>query len=116
MQRETHSIVVTIATGAAVSNIIDLTWGAGLGLITPAALEATTKIGFKVAESQDATFLPLYDDANTLVEVTVTLNEARAYALPDGIFAWPYAQLWAEAAGVDMVQTADRDFTITLKS
>ena len=102
--------------GAAESSLIDVTWAAGLGLKTPAALEANTKIAFKVAESQDATFLPLYDDTNTLIEMTVTLNEARAYVLPDEIFYWRYIKLWTEAAGVDVAQTAERAFLITLKS
>jgi len=116
MEREARTIAATIAAGAAESSLIDVTWAAGLGLKTPAALEAETKIAFKVAECQDGTFLPLYDDTNTLVEITVTLNEARAYALPDEIFYWRYIKLWTEAAGMDVAQTAERAFVITLKS
>ena len=116
MQREAHAIAVTIANGEALSSLIDMTWAAAQGLKTPAALEATTKRAFKVAESQDGTFLPLYDDANNLVEMSVELAEARAYALPDELFAWPYVKLWTEAARVDVDQTADRAFIISMKS
>jgi hypothetical protein len=116
MEREARNLTTVIASGAAVSAVIDSTWAAGQGLVTPAALDATTKIAFKVCTSQTGAFLPLYDDSNTLVEVTVTLNAARAYALPEKLFAWPYFKLWAQASGSDVNQSADRSFTISQKS
>ena len=85
------------------------------GLCT-AALEANTSIGFKVAESQDGSFLALYDEDNSLVQAAVTLNAAQAYALPDRLFAWPYFKLWSQDAGVDVNQTAARSFVVLLKS
>jgi len=116
MEREARIVGATIPINTAESNIIDTTWAAAVGLKTPAALEANTVIGFKVAESQDGTFLPLYDEDNALVEATVILNAARAYALPDKLFAWPYFKLWTQAAGVDVNQAAARTFVVTLKS
>lgn len=116
MERESRNVTAVIPSGAALSNIVDSTWAAAQGLVTPAALDATTKIAFKVARSQDDTFLPLYDEFNVLVEVSVTLNAARAYALPDRLFAWPYFKLWAEASGSDLTQSADRAFTVVQKS
>ncbi len=116
MEREARSITAVIASGEAESGIIDLTWAAGMGIVTPAALDATTVIGFKVCDSKDGTFQPLYDDTGTLVTVTVDVAAAAAYAAPDGVFAWCYAKLWAQAAGADVDQSADRTFTIALKS
>jgi hypothetical protein len=116
VEREARTVAAVIPINTAESNIVDATWAAAVGLKTPAALEATTVIGFKVAESQDGTFLPLYDEDNALVQATVTLNAARAYALPDKLFAWPYFKLWAQAAGVDVNQTAARSFVVLLKS
>ncbi len=116
MEREARIVEATIPNGEAESGVIDTTWAAGMGIKTPAALEATTVIGFKVCESKDGTFLPLYDETNALLTVTVELAEARAYVAPDGLFAWRYVKLWAQAAGVDVDQTADRDFVIVLKS
>jgi len=116
MEREARNITTTIPGGSALSAVIDATWAAAQGLIAPAALDATTRIAFKVAEKPDGAFLPLSDEYNLLVEVTVTLNAARAYALPDKLFAWSYFKLWAEASGSDVIQTADRTFIISQKS
>jgi hypothetical protein len=116
MEREARSVVATISSGAAVSTPVDSTWAAAQGLITPAALEATSKIGFKVCATSDGTFQPLYDEFNAIVEVPVTLNAARAYALPDKLFTWPYFKLWTQASGVDVNQTADRTFVVMQKS
>ncbi len=116
MEREARFVETKIAATAAESDVIDATWPAGAGLITPAALEASTKIAFKVSPSKDGEFLPLYDESNVLVEVTVTLDAAKAYALPDAVFAWPYFKLWTEAAGVDVAQTTERTFLVVLKS
>ncbi len=116
MEREARIVHATIPINTAESGVIDATWAAGAGLKTPAALEANTSIGFKVAENQDGTFLPLFDEDNALVQVTVTLNAARAYALPDKLFAWPYFKLWSQNGGADVNQTTGRSFTVLLKS
>ncbi len=113
--RLARSVSAAVANGAALSGIIDNTWGAAGGLKAPAALEATTVIGFKVAESQDGTFLPLHDASGTLVEVAVDAAAAKAYALPDELFPWPYFKLWTEAAGADVLQTAERAFGVVFK-
>lgn len=116
MEREARNLSILVLNGAAVSSVIDSTWAAAQGLKTPAALEANTKIGFQVAEWAGGTFLPLYDEYNLLVEMPVTLNAARAYALPEKVFAWPYFKLWCENAGSDVLQTADRSFVLVQKS
>jgi hypothetical protein len=116
VEREARAVAAVIPINTAESNIIDATWAAAAGLKIPAALEANTSIGFKVCESQDGSFLPLYDETNALVQASVTLNAARAYALPDALFAWPYFKLWSQNAGVDVSQAAARTFTVLLKS
>lgn len=116
MERESRILNTVVLSGAAVSAVIDSTWAAAQGLKTPSVLDLTTKIGFKVSESGVGVFLPLYDELNVLVEVTVTLNAARAYALPEKVFAWPYFKLWCESGGVDVVQGADRVFVLVQKS
>ena len=116
MQRESRNVTTVVANGGAVSAVMDATWVAAQGLKTPAALEATTRIGFQVSESAGGTFLTLYDQFNVLVEVTVNLGEASAYELPDKIFAWPYFKLWCENAGSDVNQIANRTFIVVQKS
>ncbi len=116
MERESKTFEVVVANGESESGAFELAWAAGAGVITPAALDATTCIAFKVSDAIDGTFLPLYDDTNAVVEITVELAEARAYVVPDGVFAWRYAKLWMEAAGGDVGQSADRTFIVSLKS
>jgi hypothetical protein len=116
MERECRTITVLIADGEAESEAFELAWAAGAGLQAPAALDATTVIAFKVSDDLDGNYLALYDDTNALVEVTVQVDAARAYALPEEVFAWPYVKLWAEASGTDVEQSADRTFKVSLKS
>ncbi len=116
MERELKVIQVTIANGEAESGPFEMKWAAGGGIVTPNALTATTVIGFKVCDTVDGTFLPLYDTGGTLVEVTIDVAAAKGFAMPDELFAWPYVKLWAEAAGVDVDQEAERTFNIFLKS
>lgn len=113
--RNARSVSASIAQGAAVSGVIDNTWAAGGGLITPGALTATSVIAFKVCNTQGGTFAPLYDQSNALVEVTVQVDASRAYPLPDELFAWPYFKLWTEASAADVNQGAERVFTVVLK-
>ncbi len=116
MERELRVVTVTIANGEAESSPFEMKWAAGAGMVTPAALTATTVIAFKVCATIDGTFLPLYDTGGTLVEVTVDVAAAKGFAMPDELFAWPYVKLWAEAAGVDVDQAAERTFNVFLKS
>ena len=117
MEREARNITTVVASGGALSAVIDSTWAAGQGLKTPAVLDANTKIAFKVAESAAGPFLPLYEDEfNQLVEVTVNVGEARSYVLPEKIFAWPFFKLWMENEGSDVNQIANRTFIVVQKS
>lgn len=116
MERECRIVNTIIANGAAVSGVVDTTWAAAQGLIAPATLDTNTAIAFKVCDSATGTFQPLYSELNVLVEVPVTINAAKAYALPDAVFAWPYFKLWAENGGTDVAQGTDRAFVIALKS
>ncbi len=116
MERELRTVQVTIAEGEAESSPFEMKWAAGAGILTPAALTATTVIAFKVASTIDGTYVALYDDAGALIEVAVDVAAAKAFAVPDELFAWPYVKLWAEAAGADVDQASARTFTVTLKS
>ncbi len=116
MERELRVVEVVIPEGEAESSPFEMKWAAGAGIMTPAELTATTKIAFKVAETVDGDYLPVYDSSGALLEVTVDVAAAKGFAAPDEIFTWPYVKLWAEAAGVDVDQAAARTFTVFLKS
>lgn len=104
---------MTIAQTAALSDAVDNTEGAALGFITPSALEASTNIGFKVSHD-GVTFVPLYDQNGSLVNVAVAVNAARGYQIPDAVRFWPYFKLWAQnGSGTDVAQaTAARTLIV----
>jgi hypothetical protein len=106
----------TIASGAAVSEVLDLREMAGGTIITPATLNATTVIGFKVCDTESGTFVPLYDQDNSLVYLTVQVDASRAYPLPDELFGAQFFKLWACTTGAaDVDQTGSKAFALMLK-
>lgn len=115
IERKSSQEIATVANGAAISGAIDYRGFAMGGLITPAALTATTVIAFKVASNPNGTFTPLYNASNALVEVTVTVDASKAYPLPDELSGWPYFKLWTEASAADVNQAAARTFEIVMK-
>lgn len=115
-QIETTQLAATVDASAAISDVIETPHQALGGLITPAALEATTVIGFKVCEAKNGTFVPLKDETNALVYVTVTLNAAGGYPLPEEVRNFPYFKIWTcTTGGVDVAQSAARSFKLVAK-
>lgn len=118
IKRAIYSESITIANGGNLSAAIDMREFAGGMLHIPAALEATTVIGFKVCPTKDGTFVPLRknDGTKTLDYIETQLNEAGAYPLLDGLFGGFFVKIYLmTTAGVAVNQTADRAFTVTLK-
>jgi hypothetical protein len=85
-------------------------------LITPAALEATTKIAFKVSPDGGTTWGDLRNASNTLVEITVDLGASHAYPLPTELAGAERFKIWTEASGSAVSQSADRAFAVVMKS
>lgn len=106
---------MTVASGTAISAAIDARNALYGSLVTPAALTATTVIGFKVAEVETDTFAPAYDSSNALITVTAAVNESRGYAIPAAILSHAFFKIWTQAAGVDVNQASDRVFVVNLK-
>ena len=105
---------LTIENGAAVSEAFDMAIHAGATILMPAAWTAAT-IGFKVCASEDGTFLPLYDDSGSIVEVSAAAS--KAFAAPAELYGAAWVQLWSQdGAGSDTNQGADRAITVLLKS
>lgn len=115
LKRDVSSGAVVVASGAALSDAIDMRDYSGGVFITPASLNATTKIAFQVSDAANGTFIPLYTSADALEEVTVTLNASRAYALPEALFGASFVKLWCQASGTGVNQTGAKTFTIMLK-
>jgi hypothetical protein len=112
---QAQAVVPTGEGGAGLSSPIDFRPYAGGGFITPATLDTTTVIGFLVS-TDGATFVPLCDKDNALVKVTVTLDAARAYPLPDELYGWAFFKLFCmTTAGAAVNQTGAKTFTLHLK-
>lgn len=104
---------LTVASGGAISDVYENMHGIAWGFYTPATLEATTCVGFKVCDTPTGTFLPLYDEYAALVTIAVTVNAAKAYNMPMSVKNWPYIKIWTQnGSGTDVNQTADRAFTV----
>jgi len=116
--RATKQLSVTIASGAAVSEAIDMTGYAAAIVIMPAAWTAAD-LGVKVSGSNGGTFAPLLDWANGY-DTNVSIDGAaagKAYPMPLAAFAAPYIQLWShDGAGADTAQDAARTLTVLLKA
>jgi hypothetical protein len=107
---------VTVSSGTSVSGVVYKDTTGGGTFITPTALEATTKIAFKVSDTDAGPFVPLYDATGALLEVTVDLASSRAYPLPDQLFGVPVFQIFTEASGTGVSQSADRAFKVLLQA
>ena len=116
--RRRTSVTATIASGAALSDAIDVgAYGAGI-VIMPAEWTAAD-LGLQVCPTATGTFVPLLDTSNgygTDVSVDAVAG-AKAYPLPDYIFAAGYIKLWSHnGSGVAVNQDAERTFTVMLKA
>lgn len=112
--RASYTFPVTIPNGTALSNIIDFREYAYAIVHMPAVWTAAD-IGFQVSSELDGTFLPLYDDAGALVEISSPAVD-QAHAVPVEVLAARFVKLWSQNAGVDANQGAARSLIIDMKS
>ena len=105
---------LTIENGEALSEAFDMAIHAGATILMPAAWTAAN-IGFKVCARSDGTFLPLYDDSGSIVEVSAAAS--KAFAAPAELYGAAWVKLWSQnGSGSDTNQGADRTITVLLKS
>jgi hypothetical protein len=115
MNRGTTSKSLTIASGAAVTEAFDMSNHAGGIVMMPAAWTAAN-IGFQVAETEGATYYPLYDDAGDIVEIASPAVD-NAYSIPAEVFGAAWVKLWSQdGAASDTNQAAARTIGLILKS
>lgn len=115
----THSPV--IANGASASDAFDMREYLLGTITTPAALDATTRLGFSTCDTKTGTFVPVYAEVGTAAKTLLTLEVgtggAENHPLPKELAGAFYVKLLAcTAAGVAVNQTADRTFKVTLKA
>lgn len=74
------SSAVSIVTGTATSGVIDLGGSCLTGIITPSEL-ANATICILASSASDGTFVPIYTDGNSPVNIAVATNQARFVGL-----------------------------------
>jgi hypothetical protein len=108
----TRPITVTIKSGTALSDLIDLRRYPNAGYTMPAAWTAAS-IAFKVSYD-GVNFFSLKNAAGTLIEhATPASGDARA--LPAEVASFYFVKLWSETGGTGVNQAADRVFLVGTK-
>jgi len=81
----------------------------------PAAWTAAS-IGFKVSNTEDGTFLPLYDHDGNLVQIDSPSVDG-AYQIPTALVAAGWVKLWSQnGSGTNTAQAAERSIIVDIKS
>lgn len=104
----------TIASGAAISDVIDMRSWAGGSVLLPAAWTAAN-IGFKTCNTSGGTFAPLYDADGSIIEIA-SPAAAKVFTFPADVYnAGPFIKLWSQdGSGNDTNQAAARTLTVYL--
>lgn len=113
MSTRSHTMSVTIASGAALSDafsIKDFTEG----LIHMPAAWTAADIGFQVASTLGGTYQPLYNSSGLIVISGPAVN--NAYMLPADLAAAQWVKLWSNTGGSGTNQAAARTITVDLKA
>lgn len=115
INRHTKVQTLTIANGAAESDAFDMRDYAGGQLHMPAAWTAAS-IGFKICYTPGGTYLPLYDEDATLVQISSPSVDC-SYQLPIALYGVSHFKLWSQdgSAG-DENQGAARSIIVEVKS
>lgn len=115
--RENDDIMITIKSGTALSEAIDLTDFASGSIITPSALEVGTYLAFDVSHSASGPFVPMQSsDSDVRRTIAVTVNASKQYMFPDELFGVAFFKIrTVDSVGADKNQTADRVFSLFLK-
>lgn len=108
-------ISVTISAGEALSDAVDMRHFAGGLVITPSAW-TSADIGFKVSDTENGTYVPLYDDTGAAVYIS-GVDVDRACVMPENLYGAHFVKLWSSSAGAsDVNQGDDRTLTLMLKA
>lgn len=105
--RQSTFHTLTIANGATVSDAMQISEFAALGLVMPAAFTGAS-VSFQVSHD-GTTYQALYDTTNNLVSLTVAVS--RSYDLPAALSAWRFFKVVSASA-----EGADRSLVISAKS
>jgi hypothetical protein len=111
---DTFTITAAIANGAALSDAFRFSRFSSLIIRMPAAWTAAS-LGFHVSNSQGGTYVPLYDEDGSLVEITSPAVD-KAYTAPAALAGAHWVKLWSETGGSGVNQAAARTLGLDLKT
>lgn len=118
MTRQTEVLSVTIPSGQAQSNAIDLIGNVLVALAMPAAWTAAA-LSFLGAPTFDGTYLPVYDDAGTEVIVAQASVVAGRVIVNSTVLeklaSLRFIKLRSGGVGAEVTQGADRVLTLLVK-
>jgi hypothetical protein len=84
-------MTVTIASGGAVSDALDIGEWAGGVLLVPSGYGENLTLTFQVAEAEDGTYLDLHDKDGTQLSVTMVAGDA--FEIPEQVFLAEWLKL-----------------------
>lgn len=117
MIRNTHTVDVTIASGASLSGAVDLEGFAVVAIEMPAAWTAAG-ITFQAASLSGGTYLDVYDDAGA--EVAISAGASRVIAVTgadaDALAPLQFIKIRSGTGGVPVAQAAERKLRLICKS
>ena len=117
LRHDTVVKVVIEASGNA-SAAIDTRGFAFANIIMPAAW-TTADLGIQVCDTVDGTYAKLTDRLNAYgIDVSIdAAADGAAYPIPPLWVASPFIKLWShDGTGTNVAQSAERAFTVMLKS
>jgi hypothetical protein len=114
LKRDDHSLTVTIPSGGALSEAINIKSYA-LGLLHMPSAWTAADIGFQVSSTVGGTYLPLNNEDGGLLVVSGPLVD-QAYVIPARVGAALYVKLWSNTGGTGENQAAARSIIVDLKA
>ncbi len=107
-----ESIVVTIPSGASVSNVINLTGTAILGFFSPTSW-TTAQLNLEVSQDNISWAAIVYDSSNTQTGSWPSILVNGAYAVDTiSMLPWKYIRFRSGTFSIPVNQTANRVFTV----
>ena len=108
------TVTATIASGAALSNVIDVRGYRVAGIMMPGTWTAA-KVSFRCCDTSGGTFLDVYNDANAEVSMDVTAAKVHMInTLRNQLSGLSYIKLRSGVTATPVNQAADREITLIL--
>jgi hypothetical protein len=108
------STSVTIALSGNLSGAFDMS-RYSMGVVHMPAAWTAASLGFKVCAEEGGTYLPLYDETGTLVQIS-SPAASQSYNLPAELAGCRWVKLWSQnGSGTNTAQAAARTIGLDLK-